>query len=111
MNYFLWGVGIVLVSMGLRYFSVWNSKPVKWEPNEVVALLESWLQNNVDDGVWDYFESCQIANPNLEKVRIKVLEATYWDTPYIDSFGTPDQKLNEKGITLFNQLIEECGTI
>ena len=93
---------------GLYFFHNWNQKPVEWTHKEVAALLESWINDNVDDRGWDYFESCEIANPELEKIRQEALAAICFESPYIDPKHKPGIHLNGSGKTLFMELKSKC---
>ena len=83
-------------------------RPVHWEPEEVIQLLESWIDGEPDYGSWDYFEACEISDPVLEEIRQEALDATYLDSPYIDACGTSEEALNEEGKEKFKSLIEKA---
>ena len=93
---------------GLFFFYRWNQKPVAWTHEEVAALLESWISDNVDDRGWDYFEACEIINPELEEVRQQALEAIHFNSPYVDSNHSPGMRLNDSGKKLFRELKLKC---
>ena len=108
MSILFWvGIG-VLVLAAFYVFNKWNMRPVEWEPEDVVKLLDSWLNDDIDYKGWDYFEACEIANPKLDAVRQRAIEATYLNSPYIESFGQPGEKLNEQGKELFKELKAQC---
>ena len=105
----LYWVGIgVLALIAFYFFNKWNMRPVEWEAEDVAKLLESWIKGDIDYKGWDYFEACEIANPTLETIRQKALEATYLNSPYIESCGQPEERLNEKGKKLFKELRAQC---
>lgn len=83
-------------------------RPVHWEPEQVVELLDSWINDDVDYKMWDYFEACEISNPKLEAVRQRALQATYWKSPYIEACGEPGEHLNAQGKELFQELKIQC---
>tara|TARA_R110002050_G_scaffold231732_1_gene367577 strand:+ start:289 stop:618 length:330 start_codon:yes stop_codon:yes gene_type:complete len=108
MNIFFWIGIVILVVVGFYFFNRWNMRPVEWRPEEVVKLLDSWINDDIDYKSWDYFEACEIANPKLEAVRQQALEATYKNSPYILSCGQPGEKLNDEGKELFKELKAQC---
>ena len=36
-------MGLIIIFFALRQFRKWNMRPVHWEPEEVIQLLESWI--------------------------------------------------------------------
>lgn len=106
MNIVAWSFIGVLVLVGIYAFSRWNSRPVEWSPEEVASLLQTWIDGEVDDAGWDYFEACEISNPELENIRQQALDATYIDSPYIDA---DRHRLNERGKELFKDLKAKCA--
>ena len=108
MNITIWlSIGFWVV-VSLYAFRKWNLRPVHWDPKEVSALLLSWIDNNVDDRSWDYFESCEIANPKLEEVRQRALNAISFNSPFITAEREDGLRLNAQGIELFQELIKKC---
>ena len=79
---FLAGIG-VLVLVCVYGFSKWNNGPVDWQPEEVMKLLDSWINDDVDYKSWGYFEACEIADPRLEAIRLRAIEATWLNSPYV----------------------------
>ncbi|PAU89773.1 hypothetical protein CK507_02570 [Pseudomonas sp. WN033] len=108
MSVLFWSAIVGLVLIAFYAFRKWNMRPVEWEPEEVVALLDSWINDDIDYRGWDYFEACEIADPKLEAVRQRAIEATYLDSPYIQSCGQPGERLNEQGKELFKELKTQC---
>ncbi|WP_045858646.1 hypothetical protein [Teredinibacter purpureus] len=108
MSIFIWLVLGFFLAVGIYLFKKWNLRPVNWEPEEVSKLLLSWLDDNIDDRAWDYFESCEIANPKLEAIRQRALDAVYFESPFIVSTRQNGLRLNEKGKELFQELREKC---
>ncbi len=105
----VFGLGLgFLILIGFYFFKKWNMRPVEWEHEDVARLLDSWIKGKVDYKTWDYFEASKIANPKLEVIRLQAIEATYLDSPYIESCGQPGEVLNEKGKELFKELRAQC---
>ena len=108
MNILIWVGIIVAIFAGLYLFNRWNTKPVEWKPEDVAKLLQTWIDGNIDYAGWDYFEACEIVNPELEKIRLEAIEATWLKSPNIENCGGQNEHLNEKGISKFKELIEKC---
>jgi hypothetical protein len=108
MSMFFWaGIG------GLDFvcvygFNKWNNRHVDWAPEEVVKLLDSWINDDVDYKAWDYFEACKIADPRLEAIRLRAIEATWLNSPYVQLCGERGESLNEQGKELFKELKAQC---
>ncbi len=103
-----WITIVIFVVVGLFFFYRWNQKPVAWTHDDVAALLESWISDNVDDIGWDYFEACHIIDPELEEIRQQALEVIHFSSPYIDHSYSPGIRLNEKGKKIFRELKAKC---
>jgi tripartite-type tricarboxylate transporter receptor subunit TctC len=43
-------------------------------PEEVIDLLQAILNRTISDEEWDSFVSVKIADPNLERVRMRIEE-------------------------------------
>ena len=86
---------ITVIAVLIGVFLFWNSRPVSRTPEDVIETLEKWLQGELTDGEWDYFECCHIKDPDLEKIRGKCAELS------IDPAFTRDPEmgpgLNEAG--------------
>lgn len=67
------GIGDILTPVFLLLlfgiFFWWNRKPVDWTADEVRDLLNSWFKDCLDEARWDYFISCKISDPHLNKIR------------------------------------------
>lgn len=105
MSIIAWSIIGLLVFVGIYAISRWNSRPVDWKPEEVADLLQTWLNDDVDEAGWDYFEACEISDPRLEEIRQRALDAIYVESPYIDATR---RRLNERGRALFRELKEKC---
>ena len=100
-----WLLVSVLTVVGVFAFTRWNRRPVEWRSEEVVGLLQNWLDGDVDDAGWDYFVSCEISDPRLEAVRQEAVGAIYLGSRYMDASG---HRLNEAGKALFRDLQARC---
>jgi hypothetical protein len=105
MSIIVWFFIVLVALVGIYAFIRWNNRPVEWKPGEVADLLQSWLDDDVDDASWDYFEACEISNPKLEEVRQRALDAIYVESPYMDA---GQHRLNEVGRALFRELKAKC---
>jgi len=108
MSIFSWAVIVIFIVLSAYCFRKWNLRPVDWKPEEVSKLLLSWLNDDVDYAAWDYFEACEIANPKLEAIRQRALDAVFFDSPFIENHEAKGLCLNEKGKELFEELSEIC---
>jgi hypothetical protein len=90
------------------FFYKWNTRPVEWSPKEVAMLLQSWLDGNIEDDSWDYFESCKVSNTELAKIREEALERTLFESSSIEVESGSKRRLNQEGVKKFNELIALC---
>jgi hypothetical protein len=65
----LWAVSIVMCVLILIVLRHINSRPVSRSKDEVLSIINSWLNDKLSSGEWDYFENCEIQNPELEAIR------------------------------------------
>lgn len=74
MSSIVWISIVISLVLGLFFFYRWNQRPVAWTQDEVVALLESWLNGDLSSEDWDYFISIKIERPDLESLRKEAQE-------------------------------------
>ena len=76
-------VVVVPIFLALKLLTMPFEKPIQRTPEEVAGLLRKCLNDSATDGEIDYFISCEIADPDLEKIRIEVgsMFGPGWDTP------------------------------
>ncbi len=86
--------------------------PVHWEPQDIAKLLQTCIEGETDHKAWDYFECCEIIEPELESIRQRALEALYGSDRdvYIKNVVTDDY-LTSEGKKLFTKLAEECKVV
>ena len=64
-----WAIFIIASVLILIMLMRINSRPVLRSKDEVLAILNSWMNDTLSSGEWDYFENCAIKNPELEAIR------------------------------------------
>lgn len=103
----------ILIFLCLLFYLFWNKnlKPVKFNPEEICELLESWINNDIDWKEWDYFQSCIIKNKKLESIRQRCIDIDHFESEYLDHSGENMSVLNEKGRIVVEKLLIECRAI
>lgn len=64
-----WAASIIACVLILIVLIRINSRPVLRSKGEVLGILNSWLNDTLSSGEWDYFENSTIQNPELEAIR------------------------------------------
>ena len=84
-----------------------NQRPRAMTEQELIIFLESWIQDTLSSGEWDYFQCCQLSDPKLEAARMRCMDI------YLDpAYTLPPQlswALNDHGKAAVRQLILELG--
>jgi hypothetical protein len=75
-------------------------------PEEVIDLLQAILNRTISDEEWDSFVSVKIADPNLERVRMRIEELWVEDSEYRVPGSINPTDLNPKGVAEILSLID-----
>ncbi len=103
-------IGVIVILLGAAFW-FWNQRPVDRTPEEVSRLLQSRLDEEFDDGEWDYFSNCRIKDKRLERIRRSVEEIDVIGSPYLQAGSASLFALSELGRKRFEELIQECKNL
>lgn len=107
----IWIISIIiglLILVGV-FALAHNTDPVERTPEEIAGILESWINDEVDWKEWDYFESCDIKHPELNKIKNECMKIDMPNSPYISN---PEEKhLNPAGKKLVSELLAQCKSL
>jgi hypothetical protein len=105
----LWLVAIAVA--GVAALVVINRRSVKQTPADVAAVLRSLLDGNVDSARWDYFVSTSFADPSLESIRNRCVDAWREGSQFLQPGAIGPQELSAAGVKLIGELLQECERI
>ncbi|HAE99706.1 MAG TPA: hypothetical protein DCO68_09660 [Methylophilaceae bacterium] len=104
----LWAILTVLGVLLVVWFLHLNRRPVLKTEDEILVVLNSWLNDTISSGEWDYFENCEIQNPKLEAIRKRCAELSI--DPALTVNPKASSLLNAKGKVELSRIIAALNT-
>jgi hypothetical protein len=98
-------ITLAVVALGVAVLLYLGRGPVQRPQTEIVRVMQLWLDDSLPAGEWDFFESCELADPGLDAVRRKCVELSLDPTYTIDPQESP--ALNASGKQRLREILQD----